>query len=43
MVDPKNAAWHVADGARASDLAYITYREPARLLVHASRMIPADA
>ncbi len=43
VVDPKNAKWHVAEGARASDLAYITYREPARLLVHASRMIPADA
>jgi hypothetical protein len=43
IVDPKNARWHVADGARASDLAYITYREPVRLLVHASRMIPADA
>jgi hypothetical protein len=42
VVDPKNAKWHVADGARASDLAYITYREPVRLLVHASRMIPAD-
>lgn len=40
--DPSSAKWHV-DGARASDLAYITYREPARLLVHASRMIPSDA
>jgi hypothetical protein len=43
VVDPKLARWHVADGARASDLAYITYREPVRLLVHATRMIPADA
>jgi hypothetical protein len=43
VADAKHAKWHVADGARASDLAYITYREPVRLLVHASRMIPADA
>ncbi|MEO6773090.1 MAG: hypothetical protein ABI467_08705 [Kofleriaceae bacterium] len=43
VVNPKNARWHVADGARASDLAYITYREPIRLLVHASKMIPTDA
>jgi hypothetical protein len=42
IVDPKHAAWHVTDGTRSSDLAYITYREPARLLVHASRMIPPD-
>jgi hypothetical protein len=41
--DAKPARWHVADGARASDLAYITYREPVRLLVHASQMIPTDA
>ncbi len=41
-VDPAHAAWHVADGSRASSLAHITYREPARLLIHASRMIPAD-
>jgi len=41
--DAKHARWHVGDGARASDLAYITYREPVRLLVHASRMIPKDA
>jgi hypothetical protein len=43
IVDAKHAAWHAGDGARSSDVAYITYREPARLLVHASRMIPADA
>jgi len=43
LVDSKHARWRVADGSRASDLAYITYREPVRLLVHASRMIPADA
>jgi hypothetical protein len=42
VVDPKQAAWHASDGARASDLAYVTYREPTRLLVHASRMIPPD-
>jgi hypothetical protein len=41
--DAAQAKWHLADGARASDLAYITYREPVRLLVHASRMIPPDA
>lgn len=43
IVDPRHARWHPADSARASDLAYITYREPVRLLVHATRMIPADA
>jgi hypothetical protein len=42
VIDPKAARWHVADGARASDLAYITWREPVRLLIQASRMIPAD-
>jgi hypothetical protein len=43
VTDAKHAKWHASDGARASDLAYITYREPVRLLVHASRMIPPDA
>jgi hypothetical protein len=43
IVDPKHARWNAAAGARASDIAYITYREPVRLLVHASRMIPSDA
>jgi hypothetical protein len=43
VVNPKHARWHITEGTRASDLAYITYREPVRLLVHASRMIPADA
>jgi hypothetical protein len=43
VVDVKDARWHTADGARSSDLAYITYRQPVRVLVHASRMIPADA
>jgi len=43
ITDIKQPKWHVADGARASDLAYITYREPVRLLVHASKMIPTGA
>jgi hypothetical protein len=48
VADAKHAVWH-ADagtgpaGSRASDLAYITYREPVRIAVHASLMIPADA
>jgi len=46
--DPKHAVWHAdagtgPTGARASDLAYITYRVPIRVAVHASTMIPADA
>jgi hypothetical protein len=43
VVDPSHAKWHVSDGARASDLAYVTYRQPVRLLVHASKMIPPGA
>lgn len=43
ITDVEDARWHAAKGARASDLAYTTYREPVRLLVHASRMIPPDA
>ncbi len=43
VVDALHAAWHVADGARASDLAYITYRVPVRVAVHGSTMIPPDA
>ncbi len=45
VTDPTNARWHVADGTRgatSADLAYITYREPVRLLVQASRMIHSD-
>lgn len=47
VVDSRNAAWHAdagtgATGARASDLAYITYRVPIRIAVHASTMIPSD-
>jgi hypothetical protein len=40
VVDANHAVWHVSDGARASDLAYITYRVPVRVAVHAGRMIP---
>jgi hypothetical protein len=48
VADPKHAIWHAdagtgPTGARASDLAYITYREPVRIAVHASLMIPPDA
>jgi hypothetical protein len=43
IVDPSHAKWRLSDGARASDLAMITYRQPVRLLVHASQMIPAGA
>jgi hypothetical protein len=43
VIDPLRAVWHTGDGARASDLAYITYRVPIRVAVHASTMIPADA
>jgi hypothetical protein len=48
VADAKHATWHAdagsgSHGARASDLAYITYREPVRVAVHASTMIPADA
>lgn len=47
VVDAKNASWHAdagtgPKGARASDLAYVTYREPIRVAVHASTMIPSD-
>jgi hypothetical protein len=39
------AHWHdsATQTARASDFAYATYREPVRLLVHASKMIPSGA
>jgi hypothetical protein len=47
VVDSKHAAWHGdagtgATGARASDLAYITYRVPVRIAVHGSTMIPPE-
>jgi hypothetical protein len=34
------AHWHVQDGARAADLAYITLQQPMRVAVHGSDMIP---
>ena len=45
VVDPDHASWHADSGtgptgARASDLAYITYRVPIRVAIHAARMIP---
>lgn len=47
VVDPKHASWHGdagtgSTGARASDLAYITYRVPVRIAVHGSTMIPPE-
>jgi hypothetical protein len=38
--DPGHAVWHASEGSRASDLAYITYRVPVRVAIHAGRMIP---
>jgi len=43
--DPKGAVWR-ADGAtpgRAADLAYITLRQPTRVAVHGSMLIPDPA
>ncbi len=42
VTDPDHAVWHAGDGARASDIAYITYRVPMRVAVHGSTMIPPD-
>jgi hypothetical protein len=47
VTDTRHAAWHAdagtgATGARASDLAYITYRVPIRVAVHASQLIPPE-
>lgn len=42
VVDPNHAVWQAGAGARASDLAYITYRVPVRVAVHGSTMIPSD-
>jgi hypothetical protein len=47
VIDAKGAVWHAdagtgPTGARGSDLAYITYRVPVRVAVHASQMIPND-
>jgi hypothetical protein len=39
--DPTGAEWHVADAARAGDIAHITFREPKRLAIHGSRLVPA--
>lgn len=43
LTDP--AKWHASSGlghagARGADLAYITYRKPVRILIHASEMLP---
>jgi hypothetical protein len=48
VADAQQASWHADSGigrtgARASDLAYITYRVPVRVAVHAKSMIPAGA
>jgi hypothetical protein len=44
QVNPTGGAhWHVQDGARAADLAYITLQQPMRVAVHGSDMIPAVA
>lgn len=41
QVNPTGGAhWHVAEGARASDLAFITLQQPMRVAVHGSDMIP---
>jgi hypothetical protein len=32
--------WHAGDGARSSDLAYITLQRPFRVAMHGSDMIP---
>jgi hypothetical protein len=47
IANPNNAVWHAdagtgAIGARASDLASITYRTPIRVAVHASQLIPPE-
>jgi hypothetical protein len=42
MVNPTGGAhWHVAEGARASDLAFITLQQPMRVAVHGSDMVPS--
>jgi hypothetical protein len=37
---PSGLAWHVRDRARASDIAYITFRQPIQIAVHGSLMVP---
>ncbi|MEP6733163.1 MAG: hypothetical protein ABJE10_21145 [bacterium] len=42
LVNPTGGAhWHVAEGARASDLAFVTLQQPMRVAVHGADMIPA--
>jgi hypothetical protein len=44
VVNPTGGAhWHVTEGARASDLAFITLQQPMRVAVHGSKMIPPPA
>ena len=33
-------AWHSSQGSRASDIAYVTLRDPVRVAIHASRLLP---
>jgi hypothetical protein len=41
VVQPTGGAhWHVAEGARASDVAFITLQQPMRVAVHGGKMIP---
>jgi hypothetical protein len=41
LVNPTGGAhWHVAEGARASDVAFITLQQPMRVAVHGGKMIP---
>jgi hypothetical protein len=42
VVSPMGGAhWHLAEGARASDLAFITLQQPVRVAIHGADMIPA--
>jgi hypothetical protein len=34
-------AWHAAQGSRASDMAYVTLRDPLRVAIHASSLLPS--
>ncbi|MEH2501551.1 hypothetical protein V1290_000362 [Bradyrhizobium sp. AZCC 1578] len=44
QVNPTGGAkWHLQEGARAADLAYITLQPPMRVAVHGSDMIPPQA
>ena len=33
-------AWHVSQGSRSADIAYITLRDPVRVALHASSLLP---